>query len=191
MVGRTLAGRLGELGHEVRVGTRSTGTYGPAAAAGELIVNATAGAGSLDALHAAGAEHLAGNVLLDVANPLVFGSDGVSLATTDESLAEQIQRAFPASRVVKALNTVTADVMVDPGLVPGEHVLFIAGEDAEAKRTVAGLLGELGWPAPRVLDLGGLRAARATESYLLLWLELMRHVGHARLNLALQVGPPA
>lgn len=71
-VGRTLAGRLTELGHEVHAGTRSTGTYASAAAAGDLIVNATAGAASLEALAAVGADNLRGKVLLDVANPLVF-----------------------------------------------------------------------------------------------------------------------
>lgn len=86
---------------------------------------------------------------------------------------------------MKALNTVNAELMIHPELVPGEHVLFICGEDAQAKRMVTELLGELGWPVERVLDLGGIRAARATEAYLLLWLELFGRVGHARFNVAL------
>lgn len=190
MVGRALAGRLGELGHDVHAGTRSSGTYAAAAAAGELVVNATAGVGSLDALHAAGAENLAEKVLIDVANPLIFGETGAGLVPAEESLGERIQRAFPQTRVVKALNTVNAELMIHPELVPGEHVLFICGDDAQAKRTVTELLGELGWPVERVLDLGGIRAARATEAYLLLWLELLGRVGHARFNVALHKTAP-
>jgi 8-hydroxy-5-deazaflavin:NADPH oxidoreductase len=187
-VGRTLADHLTELGHEVHVGTRSEGTYGQAAAQGDLIVNATAGTASLEALEAAGAENLAGKVLLDVANPLVREEGGVGLEDAPGSLAERIQEAFPDARVVKALNTVNAALMVRPELVPGEHVLFMAGDDDAAKQTVLALLGELGWPPGRVLDLGGLRAARATEAYLPLWVQLMGTIGHPRFNVALQIG---
>jgi 8-hydroxy-5-deazaflavin:NADPH oxidoreductase len=187
-VGRTLAGRLTELGHAVHVGTRSEGTYAQATAQGELVVNATAGTASLEALEAAGVDNLAGKVLLDVANPLVREEGGVGLEDAPGSLAERIQQAFPDTRVVKALNTVNAALMVRPELVPGDHVLFMAGDDDAAKQTVVALLGELGWPAGRVLDLGGLRAARATEAYLPLWVQLMGTVGHPRFNVALQIG---
>jgi predicted dinucleotide-binding enzyme len=184
IVGRTLATRLQEAGHEVRSGSRSTGDYADAAAFGEVVINATAGSGSLDALRAAGEEALRGKVLVDVANPLVFSSDGpaVDPAVTD-SLAEQIQRAFPDTRVVKALNTVNADVMARPDLVPGDHVVFMCGDDEQAKETVGDLLADLGWPSDRVLDLGGVRAARGTEAYLLLWLQLMGVVGSAHFNI--------
>jgi 8-hydroxy-5-deazaflavin:NADPH oxidoreductase len=187
-VGRTLADRLTELGHEVHVGTRSDGTYAEAAAQGELVVNATPGTASLEALEAAGAENLSGKVLLDVANPLVREEGGVALEDAPDSLAERIQRAFPDARVVKALNTVNAALMVRPELVPGDHVLFMAGDDDAAKRTVVALLGELGWPGARVLDLGGLPAARAMEAYLPLWVQLMGTIGHPRFNVALQIG---
>lgn len=185
VVGRTLAGRLEEAGHEVRSGSRSTGDYDEAARFGELVINATAGAGTLEALEAAGADNLAGKVLVDVANPLVFGADGPTLdpAITD-SLGERVQRAVPEARVVKTLNSVNAEVMVHPELVPGDHNVFVCGEDADAKRVVVRLLGDLGWPPERVIDLGGIRAARGTEAYLLLWLQLMGAVGHPRFNIA-------
>ncbi|MET7319632.1 NAD(P)-binding domain-containing protein [Streptomyces sp. NPDC005549] len=134
---------------------------------GEVVVNATQGASSLAALEAVGSANLAGKVLLDAALPLDM-SQGMppllSVVNTD-SLGEQIQRAFPEARVVKSLNTMLADVMVDPGSIPGHHNVFLAGEDTGAKETVTVLLREFGWPQEAILDLGGIRAARATEMY--------------------------
>jgi predicted dinucleotide-binding enzyme len=75
-VGQTLAAKLRELGHDVWIGTRNPRdravSYGEAAEAAELVLNATAGAGSLEALNAAGGDNLAGKILIDVANPLDF-----------------------------------------------------------------------------------------------------------------------
>ena len=150
------------------------------------MVNATNGGGSLAALGEVGTDHLAGKVLLDVANPLDF-SQGfpptLSVKDTD-SLAEQIQRAFPDARVVKALNTVTASVMVDPGSVgDGDTTVFAAGDDAEARQVVVGLLRELGWRD--VIELDGLQNARGLEMWLPLWVRLMGALGTAEFNLKL------
>lgn len=186
-VGRVLAARLREVGHDVHVGTRSRGTYGEAAEAGEVIVNATAGHASIEALESAGEGSLAGKVLIDLANPIADLASP-SAGRDRESLGERLQAGFPAARVVKTLNTVNAEVMARPQLVPGAHVLFVCGDDEDAKRTARELLSSLGWPAERVIDLGPIRAARATEGYLALWLELMRSVGHARFNISLEVG---
>jgi predicted dinucleotide-binding enzyme len=203
-VGRTLGSALVGNGHEVRLGSRtagneaavawaraisdggpaSEGTFADAAGFGELVVNATAGAASLDALALAGAEQLAGKVLVDVSNPLDF-SQGMPPTLTvcnDDSLGEQIQRAYADVRVVKTLNTVTAAVMVDPSLVAGPHTIFVAGNDAAAKAEVAGLLGGFGWPAGCILDLGDIAAARGMEMYLPLWLCLLGAKGTAVLN---------
>jgi 8-hydroxy-5-deazaflavin:NADPH oxidoreductase len=159
--------------------------FAEAGAHGELIVNATAGTGALSALEAAGAANLSGKVLADVANPLDF-SQGfpplLSVANAD-SLAEQIQRAFPDARVVKTLNTMNAYVMIEPSRVPGRHSAFLAGEDAAAKETVKGLLREFGWPEESMIDLGGIRAARGTEMYLPLWLSLMGVLGTGDFNI--------
>jgi predicted dinucleotide-binding enzyme len=160
-------------------------TFVEAAAHGEVIVNATSGMGALSALEAAGASNLTGKVLVDVANALDF-SQGfppfLSVANTD-SLGEQIQRAFPDTRVVKTLNTMNAYVMIEPSRVPGRHSVFLAGEDAAAKETVKGLLGEFGWPEGAMVDLGGIRAARGTEMYLPLWLSLMGVLGTGDFNI--------
>ena len=123
---------------------------------GEVLVNATAGAASLDALKAAGENNLEGKVLIDIANPLDFSAGmppTFTVANTD-SLAEQIQRTFPGARVVKALNTVTAAVMVEPVIVPGNHNAFICGNEAAAKETVSDLLETFGWPRSAVIDIG-------------------------------------
>ena len=108
MVGNAIAAKLADLGHEVRIGSREAGegkvTFADAAAFGELVFNCTSGVHSLAALEAAGADNLVGKVLIDVANSLDFSAGRpptLAVANTD-SLGEQIQRAFPAARVVKA-----------------------------------------------------------------------------------------
>jgi 8-hydroxy-5-deazaflavin:NADPH oxidoreductase len=203
MVGRTIATKLVELGHEVTMGSRdsageavtewaaengdgaSAGSFAEAAAAGEVVFNCTAGTASLSALDAAGAESLAGKVLVDVANPLDFsrGMPPRLSVCNDDSLAEQIQRAFPEARVVKALNTVNASVMVDPGTLREPTDIPICGEDASAKEVVAQLLESFGWPGEHVLDLGPITAARGMEMYLPFWLALMGAVGGPGFNL--------
>ena len=133
-----------------------------------------------------GTDHLAGKVLVDVANPLDFRQGfppTLSVKDTD-SLAEQIQRAFPDARVVKALNTVTASVMVDPGSVgEGDTSIFVAGDDAEAAAGRGGLLRELGWRD--VVELDGLQNARGLEMWLPLWVRLMGALGTAEFNIKL------
>jgi predicted dinucleotide-binding enzyme len=201
-VGRTIATKLVELGHEVTMGSRdaageavtewaaengegaSAGTFADAASAGEVVFNCTAGTASLSALEAAGAESLAGKVLVDVANPLDFsrGMPPRLSVCNDDSLSEQIQRAFPEARVVKALNTVNAAVMVNPGALSEPSDIPVCGEDASAKETVAKLLEDFGWPAERVLDLGPITSARGMEMYLPLWLALMGAVGGPGFN---------
>jgi predicted dinucleotide-binding enzyme len=212
IVGRTLASALLSNGHEVRLGSRSAGnpaavawaediggpasegTFADAAGFGEIIINATAGAGSLEALQMAGAEQLAGKVLLDVANPLDTsrGMPPTLTVCNDDSLGEQIQRALPDVRVVKTLNTVTAAVMVDPSLVGGVHTMFVAGDDAAAKGQAIELLQEFGWPAGSILDLGDISAARGMEMYLPLWLRLFGTAGTPVLNIEVRsVAAPA
>jgi 8-hydroxy-5-deazaflavin:NADPH oxidoreductase len=203
IVGQTLATKLVSLGHEVMMGSRqsanekavawaeaggqlaSAGSFAEAAGFGEIVLNATTGAASLDALAAAGAENLAGKVLIDVANPLDFSAGmppTLSVSNTD-SLAEQIQRAFPEASVVKTLNTVNAGVMVDPASVPGSHTIFMSGNEDGAKQRVAELLQSFGWPAEDIMDLGDLAGARGMEMYLPLWLRLFGTTGTSRLNI--------
>ncbi len=202
-VGRTIATKLVALGHEVTMGSRTAdneqaaewvaeagdpaaqGTFAEAAAFGEIVFNCTAGVASLEALGSVASDDLAGKILVDVSNPLDFsqGMPPTLSVSNIDSLAEQIQRALPDARVVKALNTVNAMVMVDPGRVPGEHDLFVCGNDPDAKARVSQLLESFGWPSGSIVDLGGIEAARGTEAYLLLWLELMGALGTSAFNI--------
>jgi 8-hydroxy-5-deazaflavin:NADPH oxidoreductase len=148
-------------------------TFAEAAAPAELIVNATAGAASVQALEAAGAENLAGKVLLDVANPLDYsqGMPPTLLVKDTDSLAEQIQRAFPDARVVKALNTMNAYVQADPKqLAGGDHTVFVSGNDPDAKRVVTEVLASFGHTD--ILDLGDITTARGAEMVLPLWIRV-------------------
>ncbi len=202
VVGETLGSAFVSLGHQVCMGSRSTpndrslawvlangdaasaGTFAEAAVFGEMVFNCTSGVHSLEALDAAGAHALAGKVLVDVANPLDFSAGFPPRLSVrgDDSLGEQIQRAFPDVRVVKALNTVTASVMVHPASLAEPTDLLIAGDDKAAKALVTDLLTQLGWSRDRVRDLGGIAAARVTEGYLMLWLALMDTLGSAAFN---------
>ena len=202
MVGQAIGGKLVRLGHEVLMGARQAGNpkatawaaatgpaagqgdFADAAGFGEIVVNATAGAASLEALAAAGAANLAGKVLIDIANPIdpTSGMPPTLGVCNTDSLGEQIQRAFPDARVVKTLNTMSANVMVEPGLVPGGHTVFVCGNDPAAKAQVVELLHSFGWPATDIVDLGDIAAARGTEMYLALWLRLWGATGTGHLN---------
>ncbi len=204
-VGRAIATRLLQLGHEVTMGSRSAdgealgewlaaagddakgGTFAEAAAASELVFNCTAGTASLGVLEAAGAENLAGKTLVDVANPLDFsaGFPPTLSVCNDDSLAEQIQAAFPETRVVKSLNTVNNTVMVDPGRVRGDHAIFVCGDDEAAKAQVRALLEAFGWAPESIVDLGDLSGARATEMYVALWVRLYGTLETADFNIAI------
>lgn len=210
-VGRTVAARLFGLGHEVTIGTRdpqatlartehdgmgnppyadwaadhagvSLATFADAAAAAELVVNATSGHGALPALEAAGADNLADKIVLDISNPLDFsnGFPPTLFVKDTDSLGEQVQRAFPQARVVKTLNTLTAELMVHPKNLGQESSVFVSGDDAEAKATVTELLESFGHTD--VIDLGDISTARGTEMLLPVWLRLMGAFGTAAFN---------
>lgn len=188
MVGSAFGTKLVELGHVVKMGSRtadnekaaawarsagpraSQGTYADAAAFGEVLINCTAGAGSLPALQAAGAAKLGSKILIDVSNPLDFskGMPPTLTVCNTDSIAEQLQRTFPDLKVVKAFNTLTAPLMVNPGLLAGEHDLFISGNDASAKGRVSELAREsFGWK--NIVDLGDITAARGQEMFVIFW----------------------
>jgi predicted dinucleotide-binding enzyme len=190
-VGQTIGTRLVQLGHDVKLGSRGAtnekaatwvtgagehatqGTFADAGVFGEIVFNCTPGMVALAALNEAGAENLKGKIVVDVSNPLDL-SHGfpptLSVCNTD-SVGEQIQRAFPDVKVVKALNTMTAPLMVNPAALPGDHEVFLCGNDADAKTRVTELLRSFGWQG--VLDLGDITAARGMEMILPIWLRLM------------------
>jgi len=212
MVGQAIAGRLHQLGHSVVVGTRDPqttlsrtapdqmgappfsawfdthpgvelATFAHAAAGAELVVNASSGAATLDVLGLAGADNLAGKVLVDIANPLDFsaGFPPTLFVKDTDSLGEQVQRSFPEAKVVKTLNTLTASLMVEPKSLGESTTVFVSGDDAVAKTTVISLLESFGHDD--VIDLGGLETARGTEMVLPVWLRIMGALGTGTFNL--------
>jgi 8-hydroxy-5-deazaflavin:NADPH oxidoreductase len=202
VVGKTIAARLDGMGHEVMVGTRDPedtlsrtepdqygnppfgawsqehpevrlGTFGEAAAHGEMVVNATTGMASLEALEMAGEDNLNGKVLIDISNPLDFsrGMPPTLWVSNTDSLGERIQRRFPEAKVVKTLHTMNAYLMVDPAQLSGaDHTVFVCGDDAETKAEVTELLRSFGWQD--IIDLGDITTARGTEMLMPIWLRL-------------------
>jgi len=221
VVGQTISARLTGLGYEVMVGTRNVqntlsknekdmfgrppfnewhkqnpqvklGTFAEAAAFGEMVVNASNGQGSLEALKLAGKENLAGKTLLDIANPLDFSKGmppSLTVCNTD-SLAEQIQLEFPQTKVVKSLNTMNAYIMVNPGMIPGDHNVFISGNDADAKKDVKYLLSQMGWTEKNMIDLGDITTSRGTEMLLPVWVRLLNALQNPSFNFHIAIGSP-
>jgi predicted dinucleotide-binding enzyme len=205
MVGNTLATKLVQIGHQIMMGSRTAnssaghewlrsvggkakiGTFADAAAFGEIVFDCTNGANSLDALRQAGAANLREKILIHVSNPLDFstGQPTLTVCNTD-SLGEQVQREFPDSLVVKALNTMNCALMIQPSLLPGDHNLFICGNDAAAKGEVTGWLCEwFGWKNTNIVDLGDITGSRGMEMWMPIWLRLFGKFGHPRFNLRL------
>jgi 8-hydroxy-5-deazaflavin:NADPH oxidoreductase len=149
------------------------GTFGEATAHGEMVVNATIGMASLEALEMAGEDNLNGKVLIDISNPLDFsrGMPPTLWVSNTDSLGERIQRRFPEAKVVKTLHTMNAYLMVDPAQLSGaDHTVFVCGDDAEAKAKVTELLRSFGWQD--IIDLGDITTARGTEMLMPIWLRL-------------------
>src|SRR5262245_59170552 len=194
MVGDAIASKLVALGHDVMMGSRESnnpkavawakrlgeraqaGSFEDTARFGELVFNCTNGGNSLEARRAAGEKNLNGKILIYVANILTPEERG------PESRGEQIQKTFTRTKVIKALNTVNCEVMVDASKVGGTHTIFMSGNDAEAKKTVHGLLAAFGWKD--IIDLGHIASARASENYLSLWLTLWKSLDTAHFNIS-------
>lgn len=199
---QTIGSKLIQLGHEVMLGSRDEanpssvtwardqggqhalyGTFMNAAAFGEIIFNCTLGSASLGALEQAGAENLNGKILIDTSNPLDRTTDMWTLTVCNtDSLGEQIQRAYPQTKVVKTLNTVNANVMVDPAKLLEQTHVFVSGDDIEAKAMVVRILRDwFGWK--QIIDLGGIETSRSVEMYVLLWHSLRNAISSQRFNI--------
>jgi 8-hydroxy-5-deazaflavin:NADPH oxidoreductase len=166
------------------------GTYSEAASFGEFIVNATSGMGSIEALKMAGENNLANKILLDISNPLDFSKGmppTLSVCNTD-SLAEQIQRTFPKSKVVKGLNTLTSMLMVNPSLLSESTNIFLNGNDSNAKSEVKKLLKTFGWNENDIIDMGDITTARGTEQILPIWVRLWGTLQTPMFNFKIVVG---
>ncbi len=204
-VGRHLGSRLVGDGHEVTLGSRTPdntvaadwaatngdsaahGTFEAAVDSADMVVNALPGEVCLEVLAGLADGALRGVTIMDVANPLDFGGGfpPVLSVCNTSSLAEQIQRAHPAARVVKTLNTMHHTIMVDPARLGGDHVAFICGDDIDAKQLVTTLLTGWGWPETSIVDLGDISNARGTEMYLALWTRVYAALGTGEFNIGI------
>lgn len=185
-VGQALGHGLLRLGHEVKMGSReaggekarswaakmgkgaSEGTFADAAAFGEMAVLATLWSGTENALRQAGEKNLAGKVVIDATNPLVFSPGkppSLALGHSDSG-GEQVQRWLPQSRVVKCFNIVGHAHMVHPDFPGGPPDMFLCGNDTDAKQAVSEICRAFGWP---VIDIGGIEGARLLEPICILW----------------------
>ena len=201
VTGQTIASKLVQLGHDVMMGSRDEanpkavawakdqghnalyGTFMNAAAFGEIIFNCTLGGATLDALRMAGADNLKDKILVDTSNPLNRDTDPWTLTVcNNDSLGEQIQRIFPDAKVVKTLNTVNANMMVEPMKLGERTQVFVCGNDIEAKATVVMILRDwFGWK--EILDLGDITSSRSVEMYLPLWQSLRKAIPDQRFNI--------
>ena len=188
-VGSAIATKLASLGHDVMAGSRTpksaaaralaasaaleVGTYADAAAHGDWVFNALPGEPAVDYLRACDID---GKILVDIANYNSAVDQPIVIP-----VGEAIQRAFPKVRVVKALNSVSAHLMVDPTHLGRPHTVFVAGDDAAAKRDVEELLRTFGWID--ILDLGDITASRAMEQLIPLWMRLEQALHGPEFNL--------
>lgn len=200
MVGMAIGSKFIECGYEVMMGSRtadnvsatewskinglraSNGTYARSAEFGDIIFNCTKGDISLQALQMAGHENLQGKILVDLANPLDFskGMPPSLFVCNTNSLGETIQKQFPDVKVVKTLNTLNCKLMVNPELLPDAGNIFICGNDEDAKAEIGIILQSFGWK--KIIDLGGIIAARGTEQLLPIWIQLMNTLGTPMFN---------
>lgn len=195
-VGQAFATKLTELGHQVYLGTRSVtdtqgkladylkanpkvsiSSFADAAAKGDLVINVSKGANAVDVIKLAGAATMKGKIVIDITNPLDF-SKGMPPSLIPElsntnSLGEEIQKLLPESKVVKTLNTMWNGLMLNPMMIGnGDHVNYICGNDADAKKQVIDLLKTFGWKESSILDIGDITSARASEAVLPIWLRV-------------------
>lgn len=201
VVGQTIGSKLVQLGHEVMMGSRdaanptaitwakkegpraSFGTFANAASFAEILFNCTLGSASLEALRQAGAENLDGKILIDTANPLDYSGGFWTLTVCNtDSLGERIQRTFPRARVVKSLNTMNCNVMVDPDKLSERTDVFVSGNDTEAKAVAITILRDwFGWKS--VIDLGDISTSRGVEMFVVMWQSLRTWTSSHRFNI--------
>lgn len=201
LVGQTIGSKLVELGHDVMMGSRDAtnpkamawakeeshnafvGTFADAANFGEIIFNCTLGTASMEALEMVGAANLTGKILIDTSNPIDYNSDIWTLTVSNtDSLGEQIQRTYPQTYVVKTLNTINCNVMVDPAKLMERTSVFVSGNSADAKATVIKILHDwFGWRS--IIDLGDITTSRGVEMYVILWRSLRRATASHRFNI--------
>lgn len=187
IVGQNLGTGFIQHGHTVMMGTRDpnaskikrwlervgehacASSFSDAARFGELLIVATNWAGTENALNLAEEKYFRNKTVIDTTNPLKLLPEGLELALGfNDSAGEQVQRWLPHAQVVKAFNTVGADLMVHPKLLCGPPDMFICGNNATAKHSVSRILSDFGW---NTIDVGTIIEARLIEPMALVWIK--------------------
>jgi 8-hydroxy-5-deazaflavin:NADPH oxidoreductase len=200
IVATTLAGGFIKNGYKVRLGTghpekldawkagqganASVGSFADAADFGDLLVLAVKGDAAISVLKSAGEKNLEGKTIVDTTNPIEAAPPvhGVLKFFTNinESLMEQLQKAFPAAKFVKAFNSVGSPLMINPDFGGQKPSMFICGNDETAKKEVSEITSLFGFDTE---DMGHAEAARAIEPLCMLWcitgLTTNKWTGHA------------
>ena len=197
-----MATKIASLGHEVRMGARTAdneksvawaaangdkagqGRFAEVADWADRVIFAVNGGNVLEVADNVTNATVAGKTIIDVTNPLDM-SMGMPPTLIRElsnttSAGEALQARLPDAKVVKTLNTMNHEIMVEPARVPGVHDVFLCGDDAAAKADVVSMLAEFGWSDP--VDLGPLASARGTEGLMPFWLRMWGVVGNADFN---------
>lgn len=210
-VARMLCERIVQLGHEVSLETRDPKTtlarpssgnapafsdwmkhlpntslhaFGASAGSADLVFNATNGKATLQVLDLVGEAKLEDKILVDLSNPLDFsnGMPPTLFVCNDDSLGEQVQRKLPKTHVIKSLNTMNNQIMLNPEFVPGNHVVFMSGNDSDSKAVFGNFLNQTGWKRENIIDLGDITTARGAEQILPLWIRLWGAMGTSDFN---------
>jgi len=193
-VGQSLGAGFANHGHDVKMGSRTpdsdkikkwviktgshttAGTYKESAKFANIAVLATLWSGTRNAIDLAEADSLAGKVVIDVTNPLVFKQDAppeLAIGHTDSG-GEQVQRWLPKSYIVKAFNIVGHAQMINPNFPGGPPDMFICGNNEKAKQTVTEICSTFGW---NTIDIGDITGARLLEPLCILWVTYGFHTG--------------
>lgn len=191
-VGSALGQKLASAGHQVTYGSRTPSdaavSHRDAVDGADVVVTALPGTDVVATLDAVGADVLGGKIVLD---PSAALTAEMAMAYPGDSVAQQVQTRFPQARVVKTLNTMNFTIMVDPMDSLEVATVFVSGDDLAAKSQVKDLLGDLGWPADSILDLGGIETALATEHVAPLFFATVRALQTPKFNITVSQPPVA
>jgi 8-hydroxy-5-deazaflavin:NADPH oxidoreductase len=156
-MGQAIAGVVGRSGNTVELLGQSDADK---PVTGEVVVLAVPHGAVADIVAQRG-EQLAGKVVVDITNPVDFETFASLVVPADGSAAAEIAAALPRSRVVKAFNTTFAATLASGTVGAQPTTVLIAGDDADAKSLLAGIVTAAGL---RAIDAGSLRRARELES---------------------------
>jgi len=181
-VGQTLAAGLAKHGHQVKIGSRDPSklkewasknkvepaTLEQTSSFGDIVIIATNWEGIKPSIEGAKTANFKGKVVIDVTNPITMGPKGMENAASPSSAGELVQKLLPDAHVVKCWNIINCALMIDPNIHGQKPDMWVAGDNADAKKKVTALLKEVGWDT--VYDLGDITTSRHLEGMAFVWI---------------------